>query len=43
MSDERWLANLSEEPVILRLPLVRSGTQVMIGADEVVWRDWTAR
>jgi arsenate reductase-like glutaredoxin family protein len=40
MSDERWLARLADEPMILRLPLVRSGNQVMIGADEAVWRDW---
>jgi arsenate reductase (glutaredoxin) len=43
MSDERWLARLAEEPMILRLPLVRSGNQVMIGADEAVWRTWMAR
>jgi arsenate reductase-like glutaredoxin family protein len=40
MSDERWLARLAEEPMILRLPLVRSGNQVMIGADEAIWRVW---
>ena len=34
MSDERWLARLAEEPLLLKLPLVRSGNQVMIGADE---------
>ena len=43
MSDERWLARLAEEPMILRLPLVRSGNQVMIGADEAIWRDWMTR
>ena len=43
MSDERWLAKLSEEPLLLRLPLVRNGNQVMIGADETVWRSWVAR
>lgn len=43
MSDERWLARLAEEPMILRLPLVRSGNQVMIGADETIWRDWMTR
>lgn len=40
LSDERWLARLSEEPLLLRLPLVRSGSQVMIGADEDIWRSW---
>ncbi|HEU4748577.1 MAG TPA: ArsC/Spx/MgsR family protein [Gemmatimonadaceae bacterium] len=42
MSDERWLSRLSEEPLLLRLPLVRSGNNVMIGADETVWRAWMA-
>lgn len=40
LSDERWLSRLSEEPLLLKLPLVRSGNNVMIGADEAVWRDW---
>lgn len=43
MSDERWLDKLSEEPLLLKLPLVRSGSQVMIGADESIWRQWTGR
>jgi arsenate reductase len=41
LSDERWLEKLSEEPLLLRLPLVRSGNQVLIGADETVMRTWT--
>lgn len=40
LSDERWLSKLSGEPLLLRLPLVRSGNNVMIGADETVWRSW---
>jgi arsenate reductase (glutaredoxin) len=40
LSDERWLSRLSEEPLLLRLPLVRSGNLVMIGADETIWRKW---
>ena len=42
LSDERWLSKLAEEPLLLRLPLVRSGKHVMIGADENVWRAWMA-
>lgn len=42
MSDTHWLAKLSEEPLLLRLPLVRNGSQVMIGADESIWRAWMA-
>jgi arsenate reductase (glutaredoxin) len=41
LSDERWLEKLSAEPLLLRLPLVRSGNQVLIGADETVMRTWT--
>jgi arsenate reductase len=41
LSDERWLEKLSEEPLLLRLPLVRSGNQVLVGADETVMRTWT--
>lgn len=40
LSDERWLEKLSEEPLLLRLPLVRNGNQVLIGADEKVMRSW---
>ncbi len=40
LSDERWLEKLSEEPLLLKLPLVRNGNQVMIGADEKVLRSW---
>jgi arsenate reductase-like glutaredoxin family protein len=43
MSDAHWLSLLSEEPLLLRLPLVRNGSQVMIGADETIWRDWMTR
>jgi arsenate reductase (glutaredoxin) len=41
LSDERWLEKLSEEPLLLHLPLLRSGNQVLIGADETVMRTWT--
>lgn len=41
LSDERWLEKLSEEPLLLRLPLVRSGNHVLVGADETVMRTWT--
>ena len=40
LSDERWLEKLSEEPLLLRLPLVRNGNQVLIGVDENVMRKW---
>lgn len=40
LSDERWLEKLSEEPLLLRLPLVRNGNQVLIGGDESILRSW---
>ena len=42
LSDDRWLEKLVEEPLLLRLPLVRSGNQFVIGADESRWRQWMA-
>ncbi len=41
-SDERWLTRLSEEPGLLRLPLVRHGQQVTVGPAEDVWKGWLA-
>ncbi len=43
LSDERWLEKLSEEPLLLRLPLVRSANNVVIGADESTWKSWMER
>jgi arsenate reductase (glutaredoxin) len=41
LSDERWLEQLSEEPLLLRIPLVRNGNQILIGADDKILRSWT--
>ena len=43
LSDERWLEKLAEEPMLLRLPLVRTANQLVIGADENTWKGWTGR
>ena len=40
LSDDRWLEKLSEEPLLLKLPLVRSANRLVIGADEATWRSW---
>lgn len=40
LSDERWLEKLSEEPLLLRLPLIRNANQVLIGADEKILKSW---
>ena len=43
LSDERWLERLVEEPLVLRMPLVRHQQQLTIGDAEPVWREWTGR
>lgn len=42
-SDERWLELLVEEPLLLKLPLVRFQRQLTVGAAESVWRSWTGK
>ena len=42
-SDERWLEKLADEPLLLRVPLVRNGNQLTVGAAEAEWRAWTGR
>ena len=43
LSDDRWLEKLSEEPLLLRMPLVRNANQLAIGAEEATWLSWTGR
>ena len=43
MSDDSWLMKLTEEPLILRVPLVRNGNQLTIGLDETTWKSWTTK
>jgi arsenate reductase-like glutaredoxin family protein len=43
LSDERWLDMLVDEPLLLRMPLVRHGTELTVGLAEAEWRAWTAR
>jgi len=40
--EARWLEILEEEPLLLRTPLVRSGKELSVGADEAAWKGWTA-
>jgi arsenate reductase-like glutaredoxin family protein len=40
MSDESWLEKLVDEPLLLRMPLVRNENQLTIGADEATWKKW---
>ena len=39
-SDAEWLEKLVEDPLLLRLPLVRSGNNLSVGADEPAWKSW---
>jgi arsenate reductase (glutaredoxin) len=39
-SDERWLQRLSEEPLLLRMPLVRYENRLTIGEAEAEWKAW---
>ena len=40
LSDARWLELLVDEPRLLRMPLVRNGSQLTIGAAEGEWKRW---
>lgn len=42
-SDERWLEKLADEPLLLRVPLVRFQQQLTLGLDEVTWASWIRR
>jgi arsenate reductase-like glutaredoxin family protein len=45
ISEERWLDKLSEEPLMLRMPLVRQigpgAKGLTVGLAEDEWRQWT--
>ncbi len=43
LSDDTWLERLVDDPLLLRMPLVRNSNQVTIGADEATWKNWTGR
>lgn len=43
LSEQRWIDKLVEEPLLLRVPLVRHGNALTVGAAEQDWKAWTAR
>ncbi len=43
LSDDRWLEKLTDEPLLLRMPLVRRQHQLTVGDAEATWREWTGR
>ena len=40
LSPERWVQKLSEEPMLLKMPLVRNGKNLTVGVDEKTWKTW---
>jgi arsenate reductase-like glutaredoxin family protein len=40
--DDRWLEILVNEPLILKMPLVRHGNALTIGTAETTWKSWLA-
>ncbi|HVD06352.1 MAG TPA: ArsC/Spx/MgsR family protein [Gemmatimonadaceae bacterium] len=43
ISDDRWIDKLVDEPLLLRMPLVRNGNDLTIGAAEAEWKSWCAK
>lgn len=43
LSDESWLEKLADEPLLLKMPLVRSSNKISIGVDEATWKNWMER
>jgi arsenate reductase (glutaredoxin) len=43
LNEDRWLDKLVAEPLLLRMPLVRHGTQLTIGDAAVSWKEWTGK
>lgn len=42
LTDERWIEKLSQEPLLLRTPLVRNGNALTVGLAEQDWKAWTS-
>jgi arsenate reductase-like glutaredoxin family protein len=40
---DRWLDKLAEEPLLLRMPLVRLQQRLTVGDAEPTWREWIER
>ena len=42
LSDERWMLQLVEEPLLLAQPLTRAGNRLTVGPAESDWKAWMA-
>lgn len=40
MAEPRWLDRLAEDPLLLRMPLVRFGNHLTVGEAESEWKAW---
>lgn len=43
LGEDAWLARLTEEPLLLRMPLVRQQQRLTIGPADTEWREWVGR
>lgn len=43
LSDDRWIEKLAEEPLLLRVPLVRHQQRLTVGVAEEEWRTWVGK
>jgi arsenate reductase len=41
--DERWIELLAEEPLMLRMPLVRWQQRLTVGEAETEWKEWVGK
>ena len=41
-SDKRWLELLAEEPLLLKMPLVRNQNLLSVGLAEEAWTEWVS-
>ncbi len=39
-SEQKWLEIMAEEPLLLRMPLVRTKNLLSVGLAEEVWKEW---
>ena len=43
LSDDRWMEKLLDEPLLLKMPLVRNGNALTVGSAESDWKSWIAK
>ena len=43
LSDQRWIEKLLDEPLLLRMPLVRSGNLLTVGSAATDWKNWIGK